>query len=69
MMSLTKRALRMREVILVNTDLSVGDFVLVNFATKHRSLLYVGMVEKVEDDEILSQFLRRITLSGTCSLR
>ncbi|KAK9523099.1 hypothetical protein VZT92_019523 [Zoarces viviparus] len=43
-----------------NTDLSVGDFVLVNFATKHRSLRYVGMVEKVEDDEILTQFLRRI---------
>ena len=37
-----------------NTDLSVGDFVLVNFATKHRSLRYVGMVEKVEDDEILT---------------
>ncbi|KAI4822668.1 hypothetical protein KUCAC02_008200 [Chaenocephalus aceratus] len=43
-----------------NTDLNVGDFVLVNFATKHRSLRYVGMVEKVEDDEILTQFLRRI---------
>ncbi|KAK1893751.1 Tigger transposable element-derived protein 6 [Dissostichus eleginoides] len=43
-----------------NTDLNVGDFVLVNFATKHRSLRYVGMVKKVEDDEILTQFLRRI---------
>ncbi|KAI4882483.1 hypothetical protein NFI96_001793 [Prochilodus magdalenae] len=43
-----------------DTDLNVGDFVLVNFATKHRSLRYVGMVEKVEDNEILTQFLRRI---------
>lgn len=43
-----------------NTDLSVGDFVRVNFATKHRSLRYIGMVEKVEDDEVLTQFLRRI---------
>ncbi len=43
-----------------NTDLSVGDFVIVNFATKHRSVRYIGMVKKVEDDEILAQFLRRI---------
>uniref|UniRef100_A0A3B4WW21 HTH CENPB-type domain-containing protein n=1 Tax=Seriola lalandi dorsalis TaxID=1841481 RepID=A0A3B4WW21_SERLL len=43
-----------------NTDLSVGDFAIVNFATKHRSVRYIGMVEKVEDDEILAQFLRRI---------
>ena len=43
-----------------NTHLSVGDFVIVNFATKHRSLRYVGMVEKVEGEEILTQFLRRI---------
>uniref|UniRef100_A0A3B1JTV8 Uncharacterized protein n=1 Tax=Astyanax mexicanus TaxID=7994 RepID=A0A3B1JTV8_ASTMX len=43
-----------------DTDLNIGDFVLVNFATKNRNLLYVGMVEKVEDDEILTQFLRRI---------
>ena len=35
-----------------NTDLSVGDFAIVNFATKHRSVRYIGMVEKVEDDEI-----------------
>ncbi len=33
-----------------NTDLSVGDFVIVNFATKHRSVHYIGMVKKVEDD-------------------
>jgi len=44
----------------VNTDLSVGDFVIVNFSTKHRSVRYIGMIEKVEDDEILVQFLRRI---------
>ena len=43
-----------------NTHLSVGDLVIVNFATKHRSLRYVGMVEKVEGEEILTQFLRRI---------
>ena len=39
----------------VNTDLSVG--VIVNFSTKHRSVGYIGMIEKVEDDEILVQFL------------
>lgn len=43
-----------------NTDLSLGDFVIVNFATKHRSSRYFGMVEKVEDNEILAHFLRRI---------
>lgn len=43
-----------------NTDLSVGDFAIINFATKHRSLRYIGMVAKVQDDEILAQFLRRI---------
>lgn len=43
-----------------NTDLSVGDFVMVNFPTKHRIVRYTGMVEKVEDDEISMQFLRRI---------
>ncbi len=43
-----------------NTDLSVGVFVIVNFATKHRSVRYIGMVKKVEDDKILAQFLRRI---------
>ncbi|XP_051955280.1 uncharacterized protein LOC127624545 [Xyrauchen texanus] len=43
-----------------NSDLSMGDFVIVNFATKQRSVRYIGMIEKVEDDEILAQFLRRI---------
>lgn len=33
----------------------MGDFV-----TKHRSVRYIGMVKKVEDDEIFAQFLRRI---------
>ena len=59
MMSLTKRALRMRGVIL-ETQICPWVTVLVNFATKHRSLGYVGMLEKVEDDKILTQFLRRI---------
>lgn len=45
---------------LSSTDLNPGDFVLVNFATKHRFVRYVGMVEQVEGDEILTQFLRRI---------
>ena len=43
-----------------NKDLSVGDFVMINFTTKHRSVRYIGMVKKVEDDEILTQFLRKI---------
>ena len=59
MISWTKRALRMRGVIL-ETQICPWVTVLVNFATKHRSLGYVGMLEKVEDDKILTQFLRRI---------
>ncbi|KAL1269687.1 hypothetical protein QQF64_031976 [Cirrhinus molitorella] len=38
----------------------MGDFVIVNFATKHRSVRYIGMDKKVEDDKIFAQFLRRI---------
>ncbi len=39
-----------------NTDLSVGCFVIVNFATKHRSVRYIGMVKKDEDDKYLHNF-------------
>lgn len=42
------------------TDLSVGDFVVVNFATKRSCVRYVGRVESVEGEEILTQFFRRI---------
>ena len=40
--------------------MSVGDYVMVNFATKRKNVRYIGMVEEVEDEEIVVQFLRRI---------
>lgn len=43
-----------------STDLSVGDFVIVHFAAKRRSLQYIGMVEKVDEGEVSARFLRRI---------
>lgn len=43
-----------------STDLSVGDFVIVQFAAKRRSLQYIGMVEKLEDGDVSARFLRKI---------
>lgn len=41
-------------------DLLVGDFVIVKFEAKSRSYNYIGMVEKLENDEVTARFLRRI---------
>ncbi|XP_074490962.1 uncharacterized protein LOC141767499 [Sebastes fasciatus] len=41
-------------------DLLVGDFVIVNFASKGRSYLYIGLVESLEGNEVSARFLRRI---------
>ena len=42
------------------SDLSVGDFVIVRFAGKKRSLHYIGLIDKIEDDEVTARFLKRI---------
>lgn len=45
------------------SDLLVGDFVIVNFASKDRSYLYIGLVESLEGNEVSARFLRRIPRS------
>ena len=40
-------------------DLSAGDFVIVSFAGKTATYNYVGLVEKVDDADISSKFLRQ----------
>lgn len=42
------------------SDLSVGDFIIVNFATKCSSYHYIGLVESLEGNEVNARFLRRI---------
>ena len=40
-------------------ELSAGDFVIVSFAGKTATYNYVGLVEKVDDADISSKFLRQ----------
>ncbi|GAA6092229.1 uncharacterized protein zgc:113274 [Tachysurus ichikawai] len=40
--------------------LSVGDFIIVNFATKYSSYHYIGLVESLEGNEVNARFLRKI---------
>uniref|UniRef100_A0AAZ1XKP8 HTH psq-type domain-containing protein n=1 Tax=Oreochromis aureus TaxID=47969 RepID=A0AAZ1XKP8_OREAU len=42
------------------SDLVVGDFVIVRFASKSRSHHYIGLVDSFADNEVSARFLRRI---------
>ncbi|CAM4691905.1 unnamed protein product [Leuciscus chuanchicus] len=42
------------------SDLSVGAFIIVNFATKCNSYHYIGLVESLEGNEVNARFLRGI---------
>jgi len=42
-----------------NTELAVGDFVVVNFKGKSRNYHYIGLLERIEGDDLECKFLRR----------
>lgn len=43
-----------------NTELAVGNFVVVNFRGKSRNYCYSVLLEKIEGNDLECKFLRRV---------
>ena len=42
-----------------NSEFAVGDFVVINFKSKSRNYRYIGLLEKIEGNDLECKFLRR----------